>query len=307
VPRIAPQVGRLQVYQRSPSWVLPKDDPVFDAETLARRAADPAAVREMRDDLYREMDSFCDWALVQEEGFRLKCLENMAVVEDPDLRRRLTPNYPWACARPLFSNEYYPTFNRRNVELVTDGIREITPRGIVDNTGWERPADVIICATGYQVDRFLSAIPVTGDAGLSIAEAWANGPTAYLGIMTSGFPNMFMLYGPNTNNGSLLYMIECQIDYIVRHIRWMEEQDLSWIDIRRDVMEEYDTKLQTDIADVKIWTAGCHNYYRNATGRNVTQYPHNMTVYTQDTTRADWDAFHCGRRQQQAISMGARR
>jgi cyclohexanone monooxygenase len=256
VPRIAQEVEELHLYQRSPNWVLPKD----------------------------------------EAAFRQSCLENLAAVKDPELRAKLTPNFNWGCTRPLFSNEYYPAFNRQNVELITDGIREIGPDGVVDRTGKKRPADVIICATGYKTDKFLSAIEVTGRNGVRIEDCWREGAEAFQGITTAGFPNLFMIYGPNTNNGSLLFMVECQAVYIARHLQWMDRNDITWIDVRPDVMKAYNEELQTDIGKVELWKGGCHNYYRASSGRIVTQYPHTMTVYRSRTMVPDWDAFEyqCG-------------
>src|SRR5690606_38549387 len=137
-------------------------------------------------------------------------LEALEVVEDPVVREKLRPTVPYGCQRPLISNYYYPTFNRPNVELVTDPIERITATGVVTTDGVEREVDTIVYATGFQTTKYLAAIDVTGRDGVRLADAWADGAHAYLGITTAGFPNLFMLYGPNTNNGSIIYMIEAQ-------------------------------------------------------------------------------------------------
>jgi hypothetical protein len=130
-----------------------------------------------------------------------------------------------------------------------------------------------------------------GRDGRHIDDAWAEGAQAYLGITTTGFPNLFMLYGPNTNNGSIIYMIECQVDYVMRQLRRLEDEDLAWVDVRQDVMDEYNDALQHDLAGVDVWQAGCNGYYRVPSGRIVTQWPHTMSEYRTRTERADADAY----------------
>ncbi|RYZ60856.1 MAG: hypothetical protein EOP08_14245 [Proteobacteria bacterium] len=182
-------------------------------------------------------------------------------------------------------------FNRANVELIPHGVARITATGLVDATGVERASDIIICATGFDVERFISVFPVQGQGGLALNDAWAEGAQAYLGITTSGFPNMFMLYGPNTNNNSILWMLECQSDYVVRQLQRMDAEGAVSIDVRPEAMDAYNRTLADEIAKVKIWAAGCHNYYSNAAGRVVTQYPHNMTRYRDDTSNDDWEVY----------------
>lgn len=292
VPELAKTVGQLDMYQRTPSWVLPKDDPVFDEETIAAREADPDLARQERLRLYREMDDFCKWTELHDDSdFVAAALQNIEVVKDPETRAKLTPGFNWGCARPLFSNEYYPTFNRDNVTLLTDGIERITPEGIVDKTGTAREYDVIICATGYQTDKFLSAIDVRGRNGVHINDAWADGASAYMGVVTHGFPNLFMSYGPNTNNGSLIVMAEYEAAYIVRHVQWMDANDIAWIDVRPEVEQAYNDEIQSQIAKVTLWQGACHNYYFSESGRVVTQYPLNMSTYRDRSMRPDWDNY----------------
>jgi len=298
VPEIAKVVGQLYVFQRSPEWVAPKDDIPFTAEQLERFRTDPAAAAEERDKIWTWVDMAQTFANPEaRELARQRCLTNLAAVEDPELRRRLTPDFPYGCKRPLISNEWYPTFNRPNVELVTDPIAEVTPDAVVTVDGRERPVDTIIAATGFDTTRFLSAIPVTGRGGRRIEDAWADGARAYLGVTVSGFPNLFMLYGPNTNNGSIIWQIECQVAYLLRQLHRMDDEQLAWIDVRQDVMDDYNARLQRDLTAVEVWAAAaCHNYYRNAAGRIVTQWPHGMGVYREWTSRPDPDAYEVGTR-----------
>jgi cyclohexanone monooxygenase len=292
VPEIAPAVGRLFLYQRSANWVLPKEDTPFTAEQLAEFERDPAAVDALRDSVFRTIDPNLTFDDVDRRAAAEAAgLSNIAVVEDPELRKQLTPTMPFGCKRPLASNLYYPTFNRSDVELVVEPITEITEDSVVSADGTARRVDTIILATGFATTKFLGALDVTGRGGRHIDDAWADGAQAYLGITTTGFPNLFMLYGPNTNNGSIIYMIECQVDYVMQMLRQMDERGLAWVDVRDDVMSDYNVALQKDLAGVDVWQAGCNGYYRVPSGRIVTQWPHSMSEYHDRTRRADLDAF----------------
>jgi cation diffusion facilitator CzcD-associated flavoprotein CzcO len=292
VPEIAPIVGQLDLYQRSANWVLPKEDDPFTAEQLDVFHRDADAVTALRDSIFASVDpnlTFADpdrRALAEAAG-----LQNIEVVEDPEVRRQLTPNMPFGCKRPLASNLYYPTFNRPNVELVVEPITEITERAVVTVDGRVRPVDTIILATGFATTKFLGALDVVGRGGVHIDDAWADGPQAYLGITTSGFPNLFMLYGPNTNNGSIIYMIECQVDYVMQLLERMDDEGIVAVDVKRDVMDEYNAGLQDTLAGVEVWQAGCHGYYRVPSGRIVTQWPGSMSEYRARTRHPDADAY----------------
>ena len=222
-------------------------------------------------------------------------LGNLEVVTDPELPARLTPTVPWGCQRPLFSNHYYPTFNLPHVELVTDNIARITPSGVVTADGRERAVDTIVYATGYETTRYVSTIDVTGHGGRTIQDEWHNGAQAYLGVTVAGFPNLFLLYGPNTNSGSIIYMLECQVDYVLRVLERMEREQLSWVDVRPEVMAAYNEQLQRELDEVTVWDAGCHQYYRVPSGRIVTQWPHSMVAYQERTSTPDPpDAYEVG-------------
>jgi cation diffusion facilitator CzcD-associated flavoprotein CzcO len=136
---------------------------------------------------------------------------------------------------------------------------------------------------------------VTGRDGVRLEEAWSTAPEAYKGITVSGFPNLFMLYGPNTNNGSIIFQIECQVDYLLRHIRRMDAAHLAWIDVRPEVMTAYNLELQRDLDQVEVWNSGsCRDYYRTASGRIVTQWPHGMDRYRDMTRAPDEEAYETG-------------
>jgi cation diffusion facilitator CzcD-associated flavoprotein CzcO len=212
-------------------------------------------------------------------------------VRDPELRRKLTPTHPWGCKRPLITNDFYPAMNRANVELVTGEIERIDETGVVTRDGRAYRADTIVYATGFETTRFLSALDVTGRGGLRLEDAWSDGAQAYLGITTAGFPNLFMLYGPNTNNGSILYMLESQVAYAVRQVERMRDEGLAWVDVRPEVMARYNQAIQREIAGVSVWQASCNGYYRSASGRVVTQWPHGMAEFRRRTQEPDAAAY----------------
>ena len=218
------------------------------------------------------------------------------VVRDPEVRRKLRPTHPFGCKRPLFSNLYYPAFNEPNLELVTDPIECVTEHGVVTTDGKTREVDTIIIATGFATTKYLSAIDVVGRDGVPIDKAWNDGAQAYLGIMTSGFPNLFMIYGPNTNNGSIMTMIEHQVEHIVQHVRRLAGDGIAWVDVRRDVMDRWNEELQDTIANVRVWQADCNGYYRTASGRLVTQWPGTMGEFRNRTAELDPDAYEVGAR-----------
>jgi len=175
--------------------------------------------------------------------------------------------------------------------LVTDAIERVTPDAVVTVDGRSRPVDTLIFATGFSTTKYLSAIDVTGREGRRIDEAWSDGARAYLGITTAGFPNLFMLYGPNTNNGSILSMIEWQVEYSLQQIQRIANEGLAWIDVRPEVMERYNEEVQEAIAGIEVWQADCNGYYRTPSGRVVTQWPYSMSEFRERTSKVDTDGF----------------
>jgi cyclohexanone monooxygenase len=293
IPEIAEDAGHLTVFQRSANWVLPKEDTPWTAEELDRFRADPAEVARRRAEIFDVVDGSITFSnpemldLATQAGLRA-----ISVVHDPATRQALTPTAPYGCQRPLISNTYYPTFNRADVDLVTVPISHVTPAGVVTADGAEHELDTLILATGFKTTSYLAAIDVTGRDGCHITEHWADGAHAHLGITTAGFPNLFMLYGPNTNNGSIIYMLECQARYVVRTLEWMDTGGIDWVDVRPDVEASYNEQLQRDLDTIGVWAAdGCHNYYRGSSGRIETQWPHSMSEYRRRTEVPNPDDF----------------
>jgi len=178
---------------------------------------------------------------------------------------------------------------------VTEPIERITKSGVRTVDGREREVDVIVYATGFSATKYLSALDVTGRDGQHIDDAWRDGANAYLGITTAGFPNLFMLYGPNTNNGSILEMIEHQTSFVLAHVERMAREGLAWVDVKLEAQAAYNEKVQAAIADIPVWNHEVNGYYRSASGRVVTQWPFSMSEFARVTGTLDPEAYETGR------------
>ncbi|MCP4904857.1 MAG: NAD(P)/FAD-dependent oxidoreductase [bacterium] len=295
IPEVAKMAGQVHVFQRSANWVLPKEDTPYTEEELEHFRKDPNAAQEVRDGIFEGIESgqaFYDGAV--REDMEATVREAIEVVENPEVREKLVPTHMWGCKRPLFSNDYYVAYNRPNLELVTEGIERITADSVVTDDGQERKIDTLVLATGFSSIEFLTAIDVIGRNGLDLEDAWKDGAQAYMGMTTAGFPNLFMLYGPNTNQGSLITMIEWQVDHIIKHLERMVDENLAWIDVKGDLQAEYNVQMQKDIEAVEPWMDGCTGYYRAASGRVVTQWPKNMTAFKQMIAEFNPEAYETG-------------
>ena len=292
IPEVAQQVAHLHVFQRQAQWVLPKFDDPFSDEQLDAFRADPAVAAHERQEIFDRADrslTFSDPVMRAEAEKAGRA--NLEQVQDPEVRRKLEPIGPFGCHRPLVSSVYFPTYNRPNVELVTEPIERIVPEGVVTADGVTRAVDTIICATGFGTTKYLSVVDITGRDGERLQDAWAEGAYAYLGITIPKFPNLFMLYGPNTNNGSILHMIECQVAYVMRQLLRLTGDGIAALEVTAEATARYNDELQRTMSSVEVWHAGCHTYYRAPNGRIVTQWPGGMLDYKARTSVADDDAY----------------
>jgi cation diffusion facilitator CzcD-associated flavoprotein CzcO len=293
VPEIAKQAGRVFLFQRSANWVGPKQDDPYTEKQLERFRSDPGFARAVRQKIFDSLGGPGIFPQARPE-MEAACRASIQQVKDPALRERLLPDHVWGCKRPLFSNDYYPAFNRPNLELVTEPIERITPRGIVTRDGRERRLDTLILATGFKATKFLSAIDVTGRGGLRLADAWRDGAQAYKGVTVSGFPNLFMLYGPNTNADSILSMLEYQADHVLRQIQRIQREGLAWIEVKAGPMAAWNQEIQRELAAIAMWQGGCTDYYRAPSGRIVTQWPRSMPALEQALASLDEDCYQAG-------------
>jgi cation diffusion facilitator CzcD-associated flavoprotein CzcO len=297
VPEIVKVAGQVHLFQRTANWVLPKEDEPYTAEQLEEFSRNPGLLDAQRQEMFETVDkgmTFKNLTQLQEVAEAGEFV--LSLVEDPEVREKLRPKHPYGCKRPLLSNVFYPAFNRPNLELVTEAIERITKHGIRTSDGRERSLDLIVFATGFAATKYLSALDVRGRGGLHIDDAWHDGANAYLGITTSGFPNLFMLYGPNTNNGSILEMIEYQVNHVLAHVERLDREGLAWVDVKPEAQARYNVKVQEGIADVPVWNHPVNGYYRSASGRIVTQWPFSMTEFERMTERIDPAAYEVGKR-----------
>ncbi|WP_327087236.1 NAD(P)/FAD-dependent oxidoreductase [Nonomuraea sp. NBC_01738] len=296
VPQIAPQVGELILFQRTPPWIQPKPDFAFP-ESARKALALPGASRLLRNGIY--------WTLeTRALGFALdprlmKVHEAMArkhlarQVPDPELRAKLTPDYTIGCKRILISSDYYPALTRPNVTLNTDGITEIRERSIVDANGVEHEVDVIVYGTGFKVTDALQEQRIIGRDGLKIQEAWQDGIETYLGITTSGFPNLFFLLGPNTGLGhnSVVFMIESQVRYVMSCLRLLSRTQARAIDVKPEHQASFNARLLERL-DPLVWNSGgCQSWYLDEHGVNRTIWPGFTFEYWARTLKAKRAAF----------------
>jgi cation diffusion facilitator CzcD-associated flavoprotein CzcO len=297
VPRIAPRVGRLHVFQRTPPWIMPHTDrPVSRFERFLFRRL-PFTQRLLRSGIY-----FIREALVLGLAVDTRLMAGLERVgrahlrrqlPDRELRRKLRPRYRLGCKRILISNDYYPALARDNVEVVTDGIREVRPRSIVTADGAEREVDTIILGTGFHVTDMPAAEHLHGRGGVSLAQQWQGSPQAYLGATIAGFPNLFMLLGPNTGLGhnSVVFMIEAQIAYVMDCLRTMDERGVRAVEIRAEAQAAYNARVQEQLEGT-VWNAGgCRSWYLDANGRNSTLWPSFTWRFWRRTRRFDPDEY----------------
>ncbi len=296
VPAIAPLCAKLYVFQRSAAYVLPKPDKNYSQRELSLFTNFPAALGLSRAWLYARHEAralaFVTWraALRIKRGAFFRHLKRG--VADAALRDRLTPDYSIGCKRILLSNEFFPVMARANVELVTSDIREIRPHGIVDETGVERSVDVIVFATGFAATDFLVPIRITGLAGQDLHQSWKEGAEAYLGISVAGFPNLFMLYGPNTNlaHNSIIYMLEGQIGYVMACLNRLRRGEIRFLDVRQTAQQSFNTAIQRRLHK-SVWAKGCSSWYLTAAGKNTTNWPGYTFDFRRRTRTPRWDDY----------------
>jgi len=289
VPELAGLAAHVSVFQRTPSWILPRSDKPFTEEQQRRFARHPLTARRHRWGIYRSYErniSFRQGDAVADE-LRALALGHLEYrIKDPELRARLTPDYPIGCKRTLVTSDYYKAVLRDDVALVTDPIVGVTGRGIVTADGTEHAVDAIVLATGFRATEYLSGLTVVGEGGRALSATWAEVPHAYLGLTVAGYPNLFMLYGPNTNQGgnSIIFILEAQAAYVIRALRAMRRRRLTSVDVRQEVMDAYNARLATALAGT-VWDVGCQSYFKNANGRIATQLPYPSLWYWRHTRR----------------------
>jgi cation diffusion facilitator CzcD-associated flavoprotein CzcO len=307
VPEVAKAAAHVDVYQRSAPYVLPKGDrPYRDAErALFDRLPVVRKADRLRVFLYGELltSGFVTSRRLLATPMAMWRRQLTTHITDPRLREKCVPDYVMGCKRVLFSNDWYPTLARPNVDLVTEPVERIVPDGVVTAGGGLRPADVIIYGTGFKTLDFLAPMSVTGLRGRRLDDAWHDGAEAYLGIAVSGFPNFFMLYGPNTNLGgnSIIYMLEGQIGYVLAALRALDDEGLDWMDVRPEVQRAFNAWVES-ASRTSVWQSGCHNWYTTASGRNTNNWPVHTFRYRYRTRRFDLAGYRVMPRRPAVVS-----
>jgi cation diffusion facilitator CzcD-associated flavoprotein CzcO len=278
VPSIAPQVAKLSVFQRTPAWVVPKLDRRYSERALDLYARHPFALLASRMAKYWMSELmgplvFLDSRRLSAIGEGLSLRHLRAQVRDPELRRKLRPTFQFGCKRILISDDYWASFERDNVELVTEPIAEIRHGGVETKDGRLHEVDAIVLATGFAVSLARAPFPITGRGGRSLDEVWRHGAVAYKGMSVSGFPNWFTLMGPNTGPGhtSVLVYTEAQIEHVLQAIRKLRGEALRFVDVRQEVQDRYNAGIQARMKHM-VWHT-CQSWYLSPDGSNHALYP----------------------------------
>lgn len=297
IPEVAKVAGHLTVFQRTPNWLLPRMDREISQEEMALLVTAPHVAELAREQIYQSADYLFwqafSWTPEGRAAFTKQSTMHLeAQVPDPELRRKLTPNYPVGCKRVLYADDYYPALLRPNVALETGAIERITADGVQIRSGAHHALDVLVFATGFETTGWHWPFEVTGRAG-KLADAWKDGPEAYLGITTAGFPNFFMLYGPNTNLGhnSITFMLERQSEYIVQALGEMRQRTLSAMEPSREAQDRFNREVQQALA-ARTWAdPSCNSWYKNAAGRNTQNWHSHTRDYAAATKTVNFDDY----------------
>lgn len=290
VPELAKTAERVYSIQRSPTWILPKPDRPYSPRERWLFARVPWATRLYRARLWLRSErniSVIENGSDKTQEFKAAALSLLeSTVADQDLRRSLTPDHPLGCKRLVFSSEYLRALTLPNVEVVSSPARALRARSLIMADGTEREVDIVVCATGYAATDYLGQIDVVGENGTTLREVWRDGAHAHLGMAVPGFPNFFMLYGPNTNVGSnsVIFVLEAQARYLVRALRYMRRKRKSYVAVRPAVMADFLAKVDRWMQGT-VWTTRCHNYFRAPNGRVVTQWPRSAGAFWAMTRR----------------------
>jgi cation diffusion facilitator CzcD-associated flavoprotein CzcO len=288
VPSIQPWVGHLTVFQRSAPWIVPK----FEAAYLPARLRHSSLIERAERLTWWTFYEFVSTGLegsgpVANVLTKWSNRHRARQVTDPELLAKVTPDYAAGCKRGLLANDYYPALMQDNVTLTTSDIVEIAPDAVVTADGERHEVDVVVYCTGFRTHEFLAPMTIRGLGGKDLHEVWAEGARAYLGITVPNFPNMFLVYGPNTNvgAGSIIFMHEAQARYVRGAVDHLAATGAGWLDVRDEAEERFDTEIQGRLAHT-VWTM-CTSWYREANGRITANWPGRMREYARRTRRFD--------------------
>lgn len=292
IPAIAPIVQHQVVFQRTPAYVTPRKDRAISEKTKKRFRRFTFLLKLHRESIYWLNEivgmGFIGNNVINHIMRRVAVGRITRHVADPVIRRKLTPHYKIGCKRILISNEYYKTFNRDNVTLVTEPIETFTPEGIIAG-GKQYTFDAVVFATGFVAADIELYVKIIGVDGENLIDRWKNtGAEAYLGTTVTGYPNLCFILGPNTGLGSnsVVHMMESQMNYIMQYIKFLEKSEGGFLDLKPAVQEAYNKKLQKQFNGT-VWSSGCKSWYINRTGKNTTIFPRLATTFRRLTKNFD--------------------
>jgi cation diffusion facilitator CzcD-associated flavoprotein CzcO len=303
-PAIQPVVSKLDIYQRSPGWTFPRMafprmDYAYKERTKRLLERYPSLQRLDRraNFAFHELGAAAmtgrSWLL---PAFRAIGRQQInKAIKDPELRRKVTPRDQIGCKRVMLTDDWYPTLTRPNVELITERIADVTATGVRTAGGAERPADVLILATGFATHGFVAPMEVIGTQGQTLAAKWGECPRAYLGLTVPGFPNMFLIYGPNTNGGagSVIFTIEAGVQHVIAALDHLERMRAETIEIRPESFESFNAELQVALRRT-VWHTGCTNWYVDERGNDPNQWPWLWGQYRRRTDHVEPAAYVVG-------------
>jgi len=298
VPELAKQAARLDVYQRTAPWVMPRRDVAYRPWQKWLLRTFPPVQRLARASVYLAREATVPMFVALPGLGKLAARSGIhnidKAISDPVLRAKVLPHFALGCKRVLLSNDWYPALTRSNVQLITEPIRRLTETGIVTGDGTERQVDALIVATGFLPTELPIAQQIKGTHGQTLSDAWsAHGIQAYKGSTVAGFPNLFMVVGPNTGLGhsSMVYMIESQLAYLVDAWRTMRRHDLATVEVLPEIQQAWNADLQRRMRRTVWHTGGCRSWYLDAHGRNVTLWPRTTYTFRRLTKRFDLAAY----------------
>lgn len=297
IPELATQAGHLDVYQRTPNYIAPRNDREFTDREKARFARWPWLARAYRQFLFLRGEYLLFPVVKTRERSRWR--DRLEALIKRHIRRSLDdkatvaamiPQFPLGCKRILIADNFYGAMNRSNVELVSTGIQEIVPDGVITQDGILHPADIIVYATGFDMENYMRKTEVVGPGGVKLSELWADIPTAYKGGFVPGMPNFYLTTGPNTGVGttSVVYMIEAQLQLIVQAIKTAGNDKL--IRVTEQANRRYNDKIRNDLQQT-VWAGDCQSWYKRADGEIASLYPYNARTFLQDHQQLELQDF----------------
>lgn len=311
VPAIQPIVEHVDVYQRSPGWTFPRGDFAYSERARRMLRRFPALQRLDRASIFifHELGAAAmtgrRWLLPLFRALGRRQINK--ALSDPELRRKVTPSDEIGCKRVMVTDDWYPTLTKPNVSLVNERVERVTPSGVVAGDGVERPADVLVLATGFAAHEFVAPMEIEGVGGRALSEEWSEEwsevPRAYLGLSVPGFPNLFLIYGPNTNGGtgSVVHTIECGVAHVISALRAMDASGVQRIEVRQEAFEAYDRELRAALSET-VWHTGCTSWYVDENGHDPNQWPWLWSTYRRRTAELEPGAYRLGAGQPEAVA-----